>query len=190
MNTTLAFKEWSLVCHAIGTGLTSLILRKGGIHEGRRGFHFDHDAFWLFPTSFHAQRDQLRLPPGFATRTGGEDGDDPAAAPIEINVFCRLVKTWEAADPAAINRLAPYHLWAPEVVEERFQWGDTPMLKVALVRAYKLATPLAFPYEKGRFGGCRSWVDLPELPSPLPTLAAALDDDAHEALHAQIAALL
>jgi len=93
MKSTHAFKEWSLVCRAIGTGLTSLILRKGGIHEGRRGFHFDHDAFWLFPTSFHAQREQLRLPPGFAAGVGGEDRDDRASAAVEIDVFCHLIES-------------------------------------------------------------------------------------------------
>src|SRR5213082_2938121 len=49
------FKEWSLVCDALGRGRQSVILRKGGIAEGRGGFSFRHREFFLFPTFFHEQ---------------------------------------------------------------------------------------------------------------------------------------
>ena len=35
------FKEWTLICDALGRGEQSIILRKGGIAEGRAGFRFD-----------------------------------------------------------------------------------------------------------------------------------------------------
>jgi len=35
---SVGFKEWSLVCDAFGRGEQSIILRKGGIAEGREGF--------------------------------------------------------------------------------------------------------------------------------------------------------
>lgn len=37
----IAFKEWDIVCKALEEGRQSLILRKGGIHEGREGFSFN-----------------------------------------------------------------------------------------------------------------------------------------------------
>ena len=46
----IAFKEWAVVCAALASGQQSLILRKGGIHEGRDGFRVAHREFWLFPT--------------------------------------------------------------------------------------------------------------------------------------------
>src|SRR4029077_13319887 len=49
------FKEWSLVCDAMGAGRQSIILRKGGIAEGRGGFQWQADGFFLFPTHFHEQ---------------------------------------------------------------------------------------------------------------------------------------
>ena len=54
-----AFKEWAAVCEALATGRQSLILRKGGIHEGREGFRVEHREFWLFPTHFHLRPDDL-----------------------------------------------------------------------------------------------------------------------------------
>ena len=57
------FKEWALVCDALGRGEQSIILRKGGIAEGRTGFRFQHDEFLLFPTLFHEQVARLKLPP-------------------------------------------------------------------------------------------------------------------------------
>ncbi|MDB6138367.1 MAG: hypothetical protein JWO94_1439, partial [Verrucomicrobiaceae bacterium] len=55
----VGFKEWANVCEALGTGVMSLILRKGGIHEGRGGFQFKHQGFFLFPTWFHTQGEKL-----------------------------------------------------------------------------------------------------------------------------------
>jgi hypothetical protein len=48
---SIGFKEWSLVCNALGQGTQSVILRKGGIAEGREGFSFRRREFFLFPSS-------------------------------------------------------------------------------------------------------------------------------------------
>ena len=42
---SVGFKEWALVCAALGSGAQTLILRKGGIAEGRAGFAFKHPEF-------------------------------------------------------------------------------------------------------------------------------------------------
>jgi hypothetical protein len=60
MDPTIGFKEWQVVCDALADGTQSIILRKGGIHEGRQGFSFAHDSFFLFPTRFHAQAEHVR----------------------------------------------------------------------------------------------------------------------------------
>src|SRR6185369_15853153 len=54
-----AFKEWAIVVDALGRGDQILILRKGGISEGRNGFRVDHPEFLLFPTLFHQQREKV-----------------------------------------------------------------------------------------------------------------------------------
>ena len=58
---SIGFKEWSLVCEALGRGMQSVILRKGGIAEGREGFSFRHREFFLFPTFFHEQVAKVRI---------------------------------------------------------------------------------------------------------------------------------
>ena len=54
-----AFKEWAIIVDALGRGEQIVILRKGGISEGRGGFQVTQARFLLFPTLFHQQRDAV-----------------------------------------------------------------------------------------------------------------------------------
>src|ERR1700709_2314222 len=89
---SIGFKEWALVCEALGRGEQSVILRKGGIAEGRDGFSFRHAEFFLFPTFFHEQLGKVR---GLANEIPAQcDGE------IEIRFFAKLefaavVESWE-----------------------------------------------------------------------------------------------
>ena len=58
---SVGFKEWALVCEALGRGEQTVLLRKGGIAEGRAGFGFRHSEFFLFPTFFHEQIEKVRI---------------------------------------------------------------------------------------------------------------------------------
>ena len=51
----IAFKEWAVICQALGEGRQALILRKGGIAEEGGAFRVEHTRFWLFPTYVHQQ---------------------------------------------------------------------------------------------------------------------------------------
>ncbi len=55
-----AFKEWAVTCMALATGRQSLLLRKGGIHERGGRFEVEHNEFWLFPTRFHQNPEEIR----------------------------------------------------------------------------------------------------------------------------------
>ena len=55
----IAFKEWMIVVDAVGRGEQTIILRKGGISEGRGGFKVEHSRFLLFPTLFRQQRESV-----------------------------------------------------------------------------------------------------------------------------------
>src|SRR5688572_33439197 len=104
------FKEWTLVCDALGKGAQSIIIRKGGIAEGRAGFRFQHEEFLLFPTLFHEQVAKLKLPPETPLPARVEGG------PIEIRYAARVEWTRDITDLAAAHRLAPHHLWRDSVV--------------------------------------------------------------------------
>jgi hypothetical protein len=63
------------------------------------------------------------------------------------------------------------------VVRERFDYDKTPGLHVALVRVFRLSPSWIFPDER-RYGGCRSWVPLPECPREI-RLEAVLPEKEH-----------
>lgn len=158
---TIGFKEWQVVCEALGSGRQSIILRKGGIHEGREGFSFAHESFFLFPTRFHAQAEQVRE---------GKVDVMPEWQPGDlIRITHHVEALWAitVTEWKKVAALAPYHIYSEQTVRDRFDWEGKGMasssIHVALVRVKKLAQPWAFPYQKNH-GGCRSWVDLPESP--------------------------
>ena len=152
------FKEWTFVCEALGQGVQTIILRKGGIHEGRGGFHFQHDDFFLFPTGFHNQGEQLHWTPSNADEVTVPQ--DEEREKVDVRYFAHLHQVWKLTDWDKVSALEPLHVWKSEVVRERFAWNEESSLHVALVRVYKLPQLWSFPYEKG-YGGCRSWVKLP-----------------------------
>jgi hypothetical protein len=178
---SIGFKEWTLICEALGSGAQSIILRKGGIAEGREGFRFQHDEFFLFPTLFHEQVAKLKLPPETPLPASSEGR-------IAIDYRVRVEWTQNLTDLSIVRRLAPFHLWRDEVIEERFHYDEKEGVSLAFTRVEKLSAPFVFP-ESPRYGGCRSWVTLPDPPSELAA-TAVLGDAAHREREAQIRALL
>jgi hypothetical protein len=173
-----AFKEWTLICDALGRGEQSIILRKGGIAEGRAGFRFQHEEFLLFSTLFHEQAAKLNVPADTALPTPRPDGQH------EVRLHCRVEWTQDIADWAAVQRLAPLHLWQESEIEKRFHQDDKQMVSLAFVRVSRLAPPFIFP-DSPRYGGCRSWIEIPDLP-PGTVLTPVLPEDAHRAAEASV----
>ena len=168
------FKEWALVCEALGTGHQSLLLRKGGIAEGRNGFRFEHQEFFLFPTWFHGQVEKIRLQHVSAI---------PLEEPEELSLEYRATIEWSGLieDRKKISKLEELHILQESVIDERFSYnagGGKEGLHVAFVRVYRVDQPVRLPMEK-RFGGCRSWVALPEVAES--ALVSVLSDEEHAA---------
>ena len=171
------FKEWSFVCRALGHGAQSLILRKGGIHEGRQGFWWKYDDFFLFPTHFHEQEQQFTWRPADAAG----DAVDPEAVAREgqhtITLHARVEEKYQITDWSVVERLNGHHFWTTETLRERFDWSESQGISAALVRVSRLSSPWTFPDERG-YGGCRSWLTLPELPAGT-SLTPVLDEASH-----------
>src|SRR5436305_1788986 len=110
---SVGFKEWALVCEALGRGEQTILLRKGGIAEGREGFGFRHSEFFLFPTFFHEQLVRVRTP----------EVEIPAAreGEIEIRYFARLEAEKEITSWGMAMALQPFHILTESVVRERFE---------------------------------------------------------------------
>jgi hypothetical protein len=159
---SIGFKEWQVVCEALASGRQNVILRKGGIHEGRDGFSFAHDSFFLFPTRFHAQGEHVRE---------GEVAEMPEWQPgdvVRITYHAEAIWAITLTDWEKVVALAPYHIYSDQTVRDRFDWEGKGMasgsIHVALVKVTELAEPWHFTYERGH-GGCRSWVKLPKPPT-------------------------
>jgi hypothetical protein len=161
MSASIGFKEWQVVCDALGAGRQSILLRKGGIHEGRQGFSFAHHSFFLFPTRFHAGVDLIREG-AVIGRPEWQPGDL-----IRITHHAEAAWAVTLTDWEKVAALEPFHIYTEPTVRDRFDWEGKGMasssIHVALVRVRELAAPWEFPYE-AKYGGCRSWVNLPEPP--------------------------
>ena len=176
----IGFKEWALVCEALGRGEQSIILRKGGIAEGRAGFRFQHPEFLLLPTLFHEQAAKLRVP-----------AETPLPAPradrqLEVRFIARVEWTEDISNWKKVQALAPFHLWQEFEIEKRFRQDQKQMVNLAFVRVQRLSEPFIFP-DSPRYGGCRSWV---ELPAPAAHIARldVLDEATHRARESAIRA--
>ena len=177
---SVAFKEWALVCEALGNGRQSLILRKGGIAEGRDGFAFKHPDFFLFPTWFHEQLGRTTLPPGTEVPTQLED---------EIEIRYAATLTWSrlVTDPILLPSLREFHILHDDVVNERFRYDDHQGIHVGFVRVFRLDVPQLLADSKS-YGGCRSWLDLP----PLGDIARVpvISDEEHQSRQKRLEQIL
>jgi hypothetical protein len=175
-----AFKEWAVICEALGTGLQSVIIRKGGIAEGTKGFGFRHDEFLLFPTWFHEQLEKTTLSPDTIIP---EKSDDELEVRYTASVeWSGILTDWER-----VARLRAFHVLRESVVEERYRYSETEGVHVAFVRVYRLEPPLRLKNEK-KYGGCRSWIDLPDVEGSV--LISVISDEEHRRRKALLKELL
>jgi len=168
----IAFKEWALVCEALGSGDQSLLLRKGGIAEGKKGFGFEHREFFLFPTWFHGQLEKMK-----PTYTPAAIAETPEVLTLE---YAATVE-WSGfvTDRQKIAQLSNFHVLHDSVIDERFDYNAEKTdrgLYLAFVRVYRMNPIIQLPMEK-RFGGCRSWVQLPAMTPG--ALVSVLSDEEH-----------
>lgn len=176
MKEAIGFKEWRLVIDRLGNGEQSLLLRKGGIHEGKDGFAFAHKQFFLLPSYFHQQTEQLRL----------EKNTTLPPAPEGVHSICYVAKCLAATEinkREEIDALRPFHCWSDELLEQRWNWAGksiaTQSLTVALVRIYQFQ-PNWEIVDGPRFKGCRSWFALGEAPKHVEKLTPVLGETSHE----------
>ncbi|HEY2422933.1 MAG TPA: DUF1802 family protein [Chthoniobacterales bacterium] len=167
---SVAFKEWALVCASMLRGETSLIFRKGGIAEGREGFRFQHERFFLFPTFFHEQVDRLRI-------------DVPIVEPepdlVSFSAYVHVEFTRWIEDLSLLQPLSDLHILKPEVLEQRFAYDDPKGLHLAMIRVFGVIPVWSLAFQKS-FGGCRSWIELPEAPAEL-RFTPVIQDGEHAA---------
>ncbi len=155
----IAFKEWAVIVDALGRGEQILILRKGGIGEGRSGFQMDHAEFFLFPTLFHQQREAV-LP---AAQKRFDEIAKSFSPPemLRLEFFAKVIE-WRKLDSlAAAAGLSGQHFWRDEVVAERFAWGKSKNIFAMALRVFRLPERIELPHSPS-YDGCKSWIELAE----------------------------
>jgi hypothetical protein len=179
-----ALKEWASVERALAAGRVSLLVRKGGISERRGGFDVEHGGFWIFPTAFHQNAEELA--PGFRNLLA--DAPPVSRDEVRLRVFAEVSDAFKVESLEVMARLAGLHPMAPETVRSRFEYKGRPYLHVILVRAYTLAEPVVIPNTLD-YEGCVSWVTLD---AEIPTAGAepALGDAEFDILRAEVLARL
>ncbi len=184
MSDAIGFKEWQVVCDALASGRQSILLRKGGIHEGREGFSFAHESFFLFPTRFHTTPEQVREGK-VVTLPEWQAGDL-----IRITHHVEVPGAVTLTDWEKVAELEPFHIYSEQTIRDRFDWEGKGMasgsIHLALARVRELAEPWEFAYEP-KYGGCRSWVNLPAPPPGwMDRLRPVLDDESFIAIEEQV----
>jgi hypothetical protein len=151
-----------------------VIVRKGGIHEGRGGFQVDHGEFWLFPTRFHQEADELT--PDARPLLDEVAKSAPPAGLIDLPGYAVVEHVVHLTDEAQLARLAGLSVLSDRTIRDRFHYR-TPGLFVLSVRIFAPDHPRRI-IESPHFAGCKSWVDLPD-DVATNDLAPVLDDAAH-----------
>jgi hypothetical protein len=153
----IAFKEWAVVCAALGSGRQTIILRKGGIDEGREGFRVRHSEFWLLPTRFH--QDASALVPDAEPLWRETLQLQPPPGKFRIELYAVVQDVLEVRDLATLEKLAGQHILSKETIDERFRYRQ-PGLFILTARVYR--TPQPFEIDDSPYiAGCKSWVELP-----------------------------
>jgi hypothetical protein len=169
----IAFKEWAVVCAALNSGRQTIILRKGGIDEGREGFRVEHREFWLLPTRFHQEASQLK--PEAQPLWDEVQSRQRPTGNFVIDLYAVVEAVHEVNELATLDRLAGQHILSAETVRQRFAYRH-PGLFVLAARIYRIPLPHEVP-DNPYIAGCKSWVDIPQ---PLSTGGAkpVLENDA------------
>ncbi len=154
-----AFKEWEAIVEALGQGAQILLLRKGGIAEGRAGFQAKHPKFWLFPTGYHQQWEKTK--PELRRFVSPSE---PDAKQITLNYFAEITDAIYLSSWEQVERLADTHFWGDEILKERFGYTDRPGMEQGLhlliVRVYRINVPHRLAASSA-YDGCKSWIDVP-----------------------------
>ncbi len=100
------------------------------------------------------------------------------AGEVEIRFWCKLVEAKLIHTLEAAEALESFHILDSSVVRDRFHYESSAGVHVGLVRVFRLQ-PAWVLADSPRYGGCRSWVTLPAVPSEIQ-FEPVLSDEEHE----------
>jgi len=167
----IALKEWAIICKALEYGRQTLLLRKGGIMEYRKGFEVKHSKFLLYPTFEHQSMNSIKteykeklneiVDQNKYIKNGIND-DDKNHGINNINIiklFAKVEDVVEITDKTILFNLRDHHIWSDEYVMMRMNYNPNKPMSILLLRIYKMRDPLIIDI-KDQWSGCKSWIDI------------------------------
>ncbi|GGA52497.1 DUF1802 family protein [Paenibacillus physcomitrellae] len=164
---SIALKEWASTIRALLEGDQFILLRKGGIHEETRHFETRSDSFYLYPAYEHQRRELLKPEVRHYVDDSLRELESPGLLKGQTYLYAwaEVVDDIPITSEQELSRLYEFHMWTANFVEERLRWKSEDPLHVLLLRVYRLNRPLHVP-ALPEYGGCKSWIDIQELPRP------------------------
>jgi hypothetical protein len=130
------------------------LLRKGGIYESAGEFEVEHREFVFFPTYLHQSLDQLK--PAYH---GGFEVHGTEPRRVTLGVAGRVTDIIQIGSREQMDELDDQHVWAPPLLDMRFNYRPENPLYLLIVRAWRLAAPVTVENTPA-YAGCKSWVPL------------------------------
>lgn len=157
----LALKEWSIICKALEDGNQTILLRKGGILEYKKGFEIRQKSFLLFPTLEHQAEEYLQSKylQTYDLLLRGNKSQDIQNKTNTLLILARIEATQEFHDHEMLPELEKYHIWNEKYVNMRMNYNPKKPMNALLLRVYKLPQPISIDVNP-EWAGCKSWIDI------------------------------
>lgn len=155
-------REWSSVVDAVSSGKNHVLIRKGGIAEGKDGFQVRRTFFGLLPTLFHQVKN-------------ADPTADAPVPPSSVSVLAQLVEAWSVPSTTSLDTLSDFHGYSAEQVGMRQQYKPERSLNLMIIRAFQLRQPVEIAPGQIKTV-CRSWAEV-SLNSGLGGIDPAIDID-------------
>ena len=157
----LALKEWSIICKALEDGNQTILLRKGGILEYKKGFEIRQKSFLLFPTLEHQAEEYLQSKylKTYDLLLRGNKSQDIQNKTNTLLVMARIEAIQEFHDHEMLPELEKYHIWNEKYVNMRMNYNPKKPMNALLLRVYKLPQPISIDVNP-EWAGCKSWIDI------------------------------
>ena len=157
----LALKEWSIICKALEDGNQTILLRKGGILEYKKGFEIRQKSFLLFPTLEHQTEEYLQSKylQTYDLLLRGNKSEGIQNKTNTLWVLARIEAIQEFHDHEMLPELEKYHIWNEKYVNMRMNYNPKKPMNALLLRVYKLPQPISIDINP-EWAGCKSWIDI------------------------------
>lgn len=178
-----AFREWAVICEALGRGEQSLLLCKGDFGDDEAELPVDRKQFWLYPTFPPQQHDGIN--DQARPILNQIEAERPPAGIVRLQYWAEVETIYRIREELPALLLSHLHFWSTETIRQWFN-DKTPGLYLLVVRVSRapMVREIAALTDTGH-----RWVEL-EKPLPTENSTPVLDDNGFRIVRRQLELLL